>query len=122
MPTLTGRIQMNTAKTYELTENEFRAGFALVKNCLSEMGGKRPSDFGNGDCFTWAYPYVLVEAGWTKESAAGTWRTLLSKSVVEWHDWNEGGMDDEGGWDEFFVCDAFWQWLDTVWDEKGGAA
>jgi len=108
---------MNTlSKTYELTENELRAGFALVKNCLGQRNGKRPSDFGDGDCFTWTYPDVLVEAGWTKESAAGTWRTLLTKGVVEWYGWNEGG------WDEFIVCDPFWQWLDTVWDGKGGAA
>lgn len=108
-------------KEYQLTENEFRAGLALVKNCLGAMGGKRPADL-DDDRFTWTYPYVLVEAGWTKESAAGTWRTLITKGVVEWEDWNEGGMDDEAGWDEFCVCDPFWQWLDTVWDEKGGAS
>jgi len=107
---------MNTlSKTYELTENELRAAFVLVGWCLKNMGGKRPADL-DDDPFTWAYPDTLIEAGWSKKAAAGTWRTLLTKGVVEWYGWNEGG------WDEFIVCDPFWQWLDTVWDGKGGAA
>jgi DNA-binding Xre family transcriptional regulator len=102
-------------KEYQLTENELRAAFVLVGWCLKNMGGKRPADL-DDDPFTWAYPDTLIEAGWSKEAAAGTWGALLDKGVVAFYDRNAGG------WDEFCVCDPFWQWLDTVWDEKGGAA
>lgn len=90
--------------TYELTENETKAALTLVGCCL-----ERSSDL-KYDPFTWVAPEDLIAAGWSRHEAAGTWNALLQKTVVQKYD------------SDFVLADWAWRYLDTVWDEKGGAA
>lgn len=94
---------------FNLTTNETDAALALVADCLSQMGGNRPMDLEN-DPFTWTYPDVLIDAGWNRHEAAGTWSALLNKSVVCSHGVNEGI-------EEWTLTDQAWRWLDTIWDK-----
>lgn len=95
--------------THELTENETKAALVLVGCCLENMGGDRPSDL-EYDPYTWVYPEDLINAGWSRHEAAGTWNALIQKAVVQKYD------------SDFVLADPAWRYLDTVWDEKGGAA
>lgn len=92
--------------TFNLTENETRAALVLVKSCLDGMGGKRPSDL-EYDEYTWVSAKELMEAGWNKNEAAGTFGALMEKGMVVEHDRNEWALTTEG-----------WRFLDTIWDNK----
>jgi len=88
----------------QLTDNEFKAAIALLKNCLWSMGGERPACL-LIDEFTWCNSSDLVDAGWSKHEAAGTYGALADKIVV--------CLEEDGdtlSWD-------FWLWCDTIWQE-----
>ena len=94
--------------TFTLTTNETDAALALVAYCLRQMGGNRPMDLEN-DPLTWVYPDVLIDAGWSRHEAAGTWSALLDKGVIYSHGVNEGI-------EEWVLADPAWRWLDGVWE------
>jgi len=70
--------------TFNLTENETRALEVLYKSCLDNMSGNCIEDLKN-DPFTWCDASDLIDAGWSKHEAAGTYGALIEKSVV-WPD------------------------------------
>lgn len=92
--------------TFDLTTNELKAALVLVKSCLDGMGGSRPADLGN-DEYTWVSAKDLMDAGWNKNEAAGTFGALMEKGLVSEYDRNEWALTTEA-----------WKWLDTVWDAQ----
>lgn len=90
--------------TFDLTDNEMRALCHLVAECLAGIGGRRPADLA-GDPYTWCSATILVERGWSKESAGGTYASLIEKGAVEHY-----------AADSDVVADDAWRWLDTRWD------
>lgn len=101
-------------KTFELTVNELRAALVIVGNCLDGMGGRRPMDL-LADPFTWCEAGDLIDAGWTRHEAAGTFGSLLEKGVVR----SEGKSRKEGKMvEEFTLTEAAFRWLDTKWDDR----
>ena len=91
-------------KTFDLTANETRAALILVDTCLEGMGGSRPSDL-DDDPYTWVAPADLIENGYSKAEAAGTWGALLEKKMIEEVDTNE-----------WCVTEAGYRFIDTIWD------
>lgn len=89
--------------TFNLTDNETRAALILVKSCLNGMGGSRPADL-DDDPYTWVAPEDLMEEGYSKNEAAGTWGALLEKGMIFENDHNEWAMSEEG-----------YRFLDTIW-------
>ena len=89
----------------KLTANETKAALALVTNCLGIIGRERPADL-EYDRHTWAYPEVLLKAGWSRHEAAGTWSALVEKSVVQRYD------------DDYVLADWAWRYLDTIWETE----
>lgn len=51
-----------------LTDNQRKAMTALIKSCLSNMGGDTLADLQN-DPFTWVDTSDLVAAGWSQKEA-----------------------------------------------------
>tara|TARA_R100000315_G_C5165536_1_gene95438 strand:+ start:158 stop:487 length:330 start_codon:yes stop_codon:yes gene_type:complete len=98
------------AETKNLTANETKAALALVTDCLKSISGKRPADL-EFDRFTWVAPEVLLEAGWSRHEAAGTWSALLEKDVVF-------KFSDEPDTWNFVLADWAWRWLDTIWETE----
>lgn len=90
-------------KTFDLTANELKAAVVLVAECLNGMGGDRPSDLDN-DPYTWCDAKTLIDAGWSKEAAAGTYGSLAEKGFID--------LDKEGD----CVTTAAYQFIDTIWD------
>ena len=87
----------------ELTKNELHALVVLIKSCLYNMGGERPADL-ESDPYTWVNIYDLVDAGWSKPEASGTFSSLDSKGILS--------IDTEG--DSINEC---WNDLDLIWEE-----
>lgn len=96
-------------KTFDLTENELRAAMVLVADCLDSMGGNRPSDL-EYDEFTWQWARTLIDAGWSRFEAAGTYGSLAEKGFIQLN-----ASDNPGGANDV-VATQGWKWLDTVWD------
>ena len=95
---------------YELTENEFRAIFVLVSDCLHNMGGDRPTDI-HEDPLTWTASEVLFDSGkWSQAKARGTYGALERKNLIY--------IDAESSADRYedmvneFVFDMF----EEIWD------
>jgi len=68
------------------------------------MGGERPSDLMIDQC-TWVDASDLVDKGWSKHEAAGTYGALDEKCII--------CLDEDGdtlSWD-------FWIWADNIWPE-----
>jgi hypothetical protein len=91
--------------TFDLTANELKAALVLVRECLNGMGGQRPSDLDN-DPYTWCDAQTLINAGWSKEAAAGTYGSLAEKGFIF--------LDREGD----TVSTAGYQFIDTIWDAQ----
>lgn len=70
-----------TNKTEALTENEAAAVVALINSCLHGMGGKVRSDL-DGDPFTWVSVDDLIQAGWDKNPARGTFASLVDRGII----------------------------------------
>ena len=64
-----------------LTKNEEAALKAFYTSCLSNMGGTCLDDLRN-DPFTWIAASDLIDAGWSKEEAAGTMSSLEKKGYI----------------------------------------
>lgn len=90
--------------TFNLTENELKAAMVLVKSCLYNMGGKRPIDL-DDDPFTWVGIDDLMDAGWTRHEAAGTFSSLADKGIIQ-----ICKIDGD------FLTDEAYRWLDTKWE------
>ena len=91
---------------FNLTTTEEQAALVLVQSCLDGMGGQRPIDL-DDDPFTWVWPDVLLDNGWTRHEAAGTWNALLDKGVIYQHDEKD-----------YVLSDDAYRWLDTIWREQ----
>ena len=94
--------------TYDLTNNEMQAAKVLVQTCLDNMGGKRPADLEHDEC-TWIMPSDLIEAGWNKNEAAGTWSALDAKGFIQD---NDPGCTDGAHW---IVTTSGWKWMEDHW-------
>lgn len=90
--------------SHDLTDNEFKAAVALLKSCLWNMGGERPADLLVDECI-WIEASDLVDAGWSKHEAAGTYGALADKIIV--------CLDEDGD----TLSWSFWTWCDTIWTE-----
>ena len=90
--------------TFNLTANETRAALVLVKSCLRGMGGSRPLDL-DDDPYTWVDPQDLINAGYSRHEAAGTWGALIDKGMIYEYDR-----------DEYAMTDAGYRFLDTIWE------
>lgn len=92
------------SRTFDLTANERRAARLLVRQCLINMGGDRPSDL-DDDPYTWVSVDDLVGAGgWSLPAAKGTFSSLLAK----------GFLQDTG--DGLAVSEEGYRWMDAIWD------
>jgi len=105
-PTTSGKMKMT--KTFDLTANETTASMILVKSCLYNMGGKRPSDLDH-DPLTWVEAKDLIRAGYSKPEAAGTWGALDAKGMIFEHNPKDWAMTEDG-----------YRYLDTIWDSHNG--
>ena len=101
-------------RTFNLTTNELKATIALVKNCLAGMCGERPADLMD-DPYTWAEPQDLIDAGWTKHEAAGTWGALEEKGIVGGDTKRTYFMGQPEPL-ESYVDESVLPWLETIWD------
>ena len=54
---------------------------ALIKSCLSNMGGETLADL-QTDPFVWVEASDLVDAGWGQKEAEGTFGSLVSAGIV----------------------------------------
>ena len=74
-------IDKTDGYVYELTDNEFRAIYVLMSECLGGMGGSRPKDI-HEDPYTWTHASVLTDNGWTRAEARGTYGSLDKKGLI----------------------------------------
>ena len=99
---------------FNFTENEKRAALCLVAECLYAMGGERPMDL-EDDKFTWCHVSVLVDAGWSKHEAAGTYGSLESKGALD-IDRDPNNFFGAEAWVDT-IRDELYQWAESHWDE-----
>ena len=64
-----------------LTQNQAAAMTALIKSCLGEIGGKTLADLQH-DPFTWVNAGDLVDAGWGRKEAEGTFGSLVAANLI----------------------------------------
>lgn len=64
-----------------LTNNQTAAMTALIKSCLSNMGGKNLADL-QCDPFTWVDVDDLMAAGWSRKEAEGTFGSLVASGHI----------------------------------------
>ena len=81
----------------KLTTNQAAAMTALIKECLSNMGGENLADL-QGDPFTWVEPADLEIAGWGRKEAEGTLGSLVVAGMVLAHDDGKFHLNED--WDE----------------------
>ena len=75
-------VDPNDGMNYDVTENEFKALYTLVADCLYNMGGESPKDI-HDDALTWTGTPVLTESGhWTVAEARGTYGALDKKGFI----------------------------------------
>jgi hypothetical protein len=65
----------------DLTPNQHRAMKALIKSCLSNIGGSTLADL-EVDPFVWVEVDDLIAAGWSPKEAQGTFASLLVAGLV----------------------------------------
>jgi len=94
-----------------LTRRELHVSLVLVNECLSAMGGSRPSDLEN-DEMTWISPDDLILNGYSKHEAAGFWSSLSDKGFIDLE------VDDTPGSTSDCLSTEAWKYLDTIWDEN----
>ena len=76
------------------TKNQAYAMTTLIKSCLSNMGGETLSHL-QGDSFMWVDAQDLVDAGWGKHEAQGTFASLVSEGLVYQFDKNEWALNED---------------------------
>ena len=64
-----------------LTPNQTSAMTALIKSCLSNMGGASLADL-QCDPFTWVDVDDLIDAGWPRKEAEGTFGSLVASGHI----------------------------------------
>jgi len=64
-----------------LTENQAAAMTALIKSCLSNMGGENLADL-EAHQFVWVGVDDLIDAGWGRKEAEGTFGSLIAADMV----------------------------------------
>ena len=64
-----------------LTQNQAAAMHCLIKSCLSNMGGKCLADL-QCDPFTWVDVDDLIDAGWGRKEAEGTFGSLVASGHI----------------------------------------
>lgn len=64
-----------------LTENQASAMTALIKSCLSNMCGSTLADL-QDDPFTWVDVDDLIDAGWSRKGAEGTFGSLVASGHI----------------------------------------
>ena len=64
-----------------LTHNQTAAMHWLIKSCLSNMGGKNLADL-QCDPFTWVDVDDLIDAGWSRKEAQGTFGSLVASGHI----------------------------------------
>jgi len=82
----------------QLTTNQAAAMHWLIKSCCSNMGGKNLADL-QCDPHTWVGVDDLIDAGWGRKEAEGTFGSLIAAGMV---------CDDLD--DAFYIC-ADWDKL-----------
>ena len=80
---------------YDVTKNQAAAMTALIKSCLSNMGGVNLQDL-RDDPFIWVDTSDLEEAGWGQKEAEGTFGSLVAKGLIYMDD----GFALTPNWDE----------------------
>lgn len=98
---------------YNFTENEKLAALHLVDECLYSMGGDRPLDIFN-DEHVWTSPEVLMDLGWSKHEAAGTYGALEAKGAVYIEKENLSYYEKDA-WTDLVCLDVF-KWAEDHWD------
>lgn len=97
---------------YNLTDNEFKALYTLVNDCLSGMGGVRPSDI-HEDPYTWTGCSVLTESGeWTDAEARGTYGSLDKKGLI----YIEPNPSSSDAWEDT-VNESTFDMFESIWDD-----
>ena len=79
----------------KLTTNQAAAMTALIKNCLSNMGGSSIACL-EDDPFVWVDASDLAEAGWGQKEAEGTFGSLVAEGLIYMDD----GFALTQNWDE----------------------
>lgn len=64
-----------------LTANQTAAMTALIKSCLDNMGGENLADL-QCDPFVWVSVDDLIDAGWGRKEAEGTFGSLIAADMV----------------------------------------
>lgn len=80
-----------------LTPNQTAAMHWLIKSCLHNMGGKKLSDL-KCDPFVWVDVDDLIEAGWSRKEAEGTFGSLVSTGIVYHYEDDLFALTED--WDE----------------------
>jgi len=97
---------------YNFTENEKLAALHLVDECLCSMGGGRPLEIMD-DQMIWTSPDLLIEMGWSKHEAAGTYGSLEAKGAIYIE--TDKHMYEKGAWSDMVQLDVF-EWAEEHWD------
>ena len=80
-----------------LTANQSAAMTALIKSCLNNMGGKTLECL-QDDPFTWVDASDLIDAGWARKEAEGTFGSLVAADLV--YDAGDDMFSLTDDWDE----------------------
>ena len=64
-----------------LTTNQASAMHSLIKSCCANMGGKDLADL-ECDPFVWVDANDLVNAGWGRKEAEGTFGSLVAAGLI----------------------------------------
>jgi len=78
------------------TQNQKAAITVLISSCLNNMGGETLADL-QADPFTWADEKDLIEAGWDRKQAEGTFGSLVAAGVV--FEYEPGEFSLTGDWE-----------------------
>ena len=96
---------------YDFTENEKLAALHIVAECMWASCVDRPVDcIDEGSSLT--NVLVLMDAGWSKHEAAGTYGALVKKNVI--------CMDKESTndcWADYVFSEDVFRWAEKHWDE-----
>ena len=65
----------------KLTHNQTAAMHWLIKSCCKNMGGKNLADL-QYDPFTWVDVDDLIDAGWSRKEAEGTFGSLVASGHI----------------------------------------
>jgi len=84
-------------KMTTLTANQSKALVTLIKSCLSNMGGETLSDL-QDDPHTWVDVEDLVDAGWGKHEAQGTFASLAAEGFIDHMDDGDWALNED--WDK----------------------